>query len=398
MLKEPSRHKICYLAPDVALPAPRGSSVHVAELAKSLADLGNEVHVISRRIRREDQKTELMNGFTVHRVYRWILRPEGKSSFTTTSQEIQKSGILSSIYYFYLLTVFRLYIAFVTAQLISKHSLNLIIERETAFGGGAIASVFTRKPMILEIIGPRYSRMSALRSRTIFFYTETMLRDWVDRAKCISIPAGVNLSLFREDDQLRESQRKKMGLESDQVIIGYVGTFQDWHGIEDLLAALVAMRQKYPKLRALLVGPHYEPYLKISQSLGISDICSFLGAVDYDEVPAYVNACDIMVALYNPNTNSLRRKYGIGSPIKVLEYLACGKPTISTKVDPIGSIIHDKKDGLLVSPGAPREVEKCIEELILNPAKRLELAANGKHLAWSTYSWSSVALTMASHF
>ena len=283
-------------------------------------------------------------------------------------------------------------------RVITKYKLHLIIERETSFGAGALASLFSGRPMILEIIGPRYSRMSAWKSKVIFYYTESMLRKWVDKRKCVVIPAGVNLSIFRDDKRLEESQRKKLGFEPDHIIIGYVGTFQDWHGIDDLLAALPSLRQKFSKLRALLVGPYFERYQKMSEASGVSDICLFTGGVNYEEVPALINACDIMVALYNPNANSLRRKYGIGSPIKILEYMACGKPVVSTRVEPINQIIHDDKDGMLVEPGKPSEVEKCIEALLENQVKMHELAANGKYLAETRYSWSSVASTISSYF
>lgn len=392
----PRKRSICYFAPDVAIPSPRGSTVHVVELAKSLTDLGHDVHVISRRISKKDPKVEQIQGFTVHRVYRWILKPESRSSFTSKSTELAQSEMVSSIYYFYLLTIFRLYVSLLGFTIIRKYKLQLIIERETSFGAGAMASLFAGKPMVLEIIGPRYSRMSAWRSRSIFYYTESMLRKWVDKHKCIPVPAGVNLSLFHEDERLGETQRKKLGFQSDYFVIGYVGTFQDWHGVEDLLKAMTSLKQRFPNVRALLVGPHYEQYQRISESIGVSHICLFTGAVDYNQVPAYTNSCDIMVALYNPNANSLRKKYGIGSPLKILEYMACGKPVISTRVEPITHVFHDNDDCVLVEPSNSTEVEKSIVTLIMNKNERLKLAAKGKQLVESKYSWNTVASIISS--
>lgn len=368
------------------------------ELAKSLTDLGHDVHIISRRVSKKDPKVERIQGFTVHRVYRRILKPESRSGITSKSTELASSGIISSIYYFYLLTIFRVYISFIGSRIIRKFRLQLIIERETSFGAGALASLLVRKPMVLEIIGPRYSRMSAWRSSSIFYYTESMLREWVDKRKCIPVPAGVNLSIFHEDRQLGQSQRKKLGFQNDDFVIGYVGTFQEWHGIEDLLIAMSTLKQTFPNVRALLVGPNYERYQRKSESAGISDICLFAGAVDYNEVPAYTNACDIMVALYNPNANALRKKYGIGSPLKILEYMACGKPVISTRVEPITQIFHDKDDCILVEPGNHTEVEKSVATLMMNQDKRLKLAAKGRELVESKYSWSTVASIISSHF
>ena len=367
------------------------------ELAENLVSLGCEIHVISRRVRKEDARVEKINGITVHRVYRWIVKPETRFSFTTSSEDIQQSRLISRLYYLYLLTIFRVYVSFICSRIISREKLNLIVERETSFGAGALASLFTGIPLILEIVGPRYSRLSAWRSTRIFYYTESMLRGWVDRGKCVSVPAGVNLTLFRKDEQLGKICRERLGMNSSVFVIGYVGTFQDWHGIQDLVTALVALK-KIHSVKALLVGPGYERYEEISKSKGLENVCLFTGPVDYREVPGYINACDLMVALYNPNANALRKKYGIGSPIKVLEYMACGKPVISTRVKPIDQVVHENKDGILVEPGNPSEVEKCIRDLLSNPAKQLELGENGKQLVASKYSWNSVALAMLSYF
>lgn len=371
--------------------------MHVLELGQNLSALGHGVHIISRRVRSSEPASEEIGGVTVHRVYRWILRPERKSSFTASSSEINKSKIVDQIYYAYLVTLFSAYVCLVSVWIINKYKLDLVIERETSFGAGALASLLTGKPMILEIIGPRYSKLSAVHSKTIFYYTESMLRDWVDREKCVSVPAGVNLSLFHKDDLMRQSCRAKLGFGSKDMVLGYVGTFQTWHGIETLLTTLQSLQTKVPSVRSLMVGPSYETYETMARKMGVDQLCKFTGPVDYQEVPAYINACDVMLALYDPSRDPIRKKYGIGWPIKILEYMACGKPVISTKVEPIDRIIVDESFGSLVEPGRPAELAETIEELLANPHKLGQMGAKGKALVESRYSWSAVAKMMSSY-
>ena len=375
----------------MAVPSPRGSSVHVVELAKSLTELGHEVHVVCRRVHRADPATEVVDGITLHRVFRWIIRPESKSSFTAGPTRIPNSRPLNSFYYLYLLTIFRFYVAIVVSRLVFKFDLNMIFERETSFGAGGLASLFTRRPMVLEIIGPRYSRLSAWRSGHILYYTDTMLRSWVDRRKCVPVPAGVNLSLFCADGKRGIAVRNSLKLGEEDFVVGYIGTFQTWHGMDDLLNAMISLKSSHSSLRALLVGPGFEEVLKKAKELGISEICRFTGAVDYNAVPDFINACDIMVAPYKPEADPLRKRFGIGWPLKILEYMACGKPVISTMVSPIDQIISDKRYGTLIEPGNVQEFANAIEQLILNPTMRQEMGKLGSELVRSKYSWGAVA-------
>ncbi len=391
----PYKNTICYIASDVPIPSPRGSTVHVTELANNLSLLGHEVHLVCRRTRKDEPKSEKLNGVTVHRIYRFIIRP-GTQVIGSTGRSASEArrGLVGLLYLTYLRTLFALYTSIAAAAIIRKNKVDVIVERETSFGAGGLATILTRKPMILEIVGPRYSRLSVWRSKKILYYTESMLRRWVDRKKCIEVSGGVNLSLFRVDKELRETFRDKFHFGVQERVVGYVGTFQDWHGIDTLLHSVKELRDKYPNIRALLVGPYFEKYQALAKALGLEDTCFFTGPVEYQSVPGFVNACDIMVALYEPERNELRRRYGIGSPLKILEYMACGKPVISTDVKPIDKLVQDGYSGCLIKPGDTKGLTLAISQLLDNVSKANSLAVNGQKLVERDYSWKSVASTI----
>ncbi|MDA4122998.1 MAG: glycosyltransferase family 4 protein [Thaumarchaeota archaeon] len=386
--------KICYIAPDVPIPYPSGASVHVAEVAASLSKLGHEVHVIARRTRSEEPKEENVSGFTVHRVYRQVVRAGRMRNSSGDGKEPGRR--LGGAYYLYLHTLFALYVAVVASRVISRYHLEAIIERETAFGAGGMASVFSGRPMVLEIIGPRYSRLSVRRSRRILYYTETMLRSWVDRQKCTMVTAGVNLDLFRDDPPLGLSRRHALHLGDDMTVVGYVGTFQVWHGVDLLLQAGSALQTRHPRLRFLLVGPSYGRYETLAADLNLASICTFTGAVPYSETPSYMNACEVLVAPYNPSGDELRQKYGIGFPLKILEYMACGKPVVASDVPPIDALVTSKELGLLVPPGDAAALSSALEELIDDSDESSRIGQRGKALVESRYSWSRFAEVVSS--
>lgn len=386
-----SRRRLCYLAPDVPIPSPRGSSVHVIELARSLGSLGYEVHVVCRRTSKQEPKSEKLDGFSVHRIYRFITRPVvGKEAVGRSGTE-NKQGLYGALYHLYLRTVFVAYASLVAARLMRRDKMKLILERETAFGAGALASIITRKPLILEIVGPRYSRLSVRRSRRILYYTESMLREWVDRKKCIQVSGGVNLSLFREDLNSREKIRKEFGFEKGTSVIGYIGTFQEWHGIDTLLRAIVDLTRMNVNIKALLVGPYFEKYKELATDLGLGGVCIFTGPIEYEKIGGYINACDIMVALYEPERNQLRRRYGIGSPLKILEYMACGKPVVSTNVKPIETIVQNDSSGYLLQPGDRKGLVMALATLSKDKSIFDLFAANGRQFVEERFSWASLA-------
>lgn len=385
------------MAPDVAIPSPRGSSVHVLELSKGFRDLGHEVHVVCRRTRRSDPPTEIVAGITLHRVFRWIARPESLTDLRVGTKKGSASDSMNFFYYIYLLTFFRLYVAIVVSRLVWVHQIDTILERETSFGAGALASLITRIPLILEIVGPRYSRLSSSRSSFIFYYTDSMLRNWTDRKKCIRVPAGVNVSIFYPDIERGNKVRESLRLHETDVIVGYVGTFQSWHGIDNLLESVTLLKSKYASLRILLVGSKFEKEKDRAKELGISEICTFSGGVEYERVPDYINACDIMVAPYNPGADPLRKKYGIGFPLKILEYMACKKPVISTRVRPIDMLISDESLGLLIDPGNSKQLADGIEALAADIVLRKKMGESGFDLVRGKYSWRSVACFMSGY-
>jgi glycosyltransferase involved in cell wall biosynthesis len=382
---------VVYVAPDVPIPYPSGASVHVTELAGNLVAAGHQVHVVARRVKRSDRPIEVLGGVTLHRVYRLILFGQRSWSRAGGAKDSERTGVVGRLYHGYLTTVFALYVSLFVSRVVKSNRIDIILERETSFGAGGLASLFTGRPLILEVIGPRFSGLSARRSSSILYYTESMLNDRIERSKCVLVSAGVNLDLFRSDKAAGEATRMKLGIKNSDKVIGYVGTFQDWHGVDVLLSAAKYIQERGKGVKLILVGPYSRDYVESAKRLGVFEACRFVGSINYSEVPAYINACDLMAAPYNPNANPLRRTYGIGSPLKLFEYMACEKPIISTKVDPIQQIPSVSETGVLVEPGEPEELAERIIELISDSEMAKRMGSQGRMLVEKWFSWKPLA-------
>lgn len=386
--------KICYVAVDVVVPHFRGASTHVYEVARHLTQLGHEVHVISRRVDRSQLSYEVLNGVHIHRIYRGMIAPLPFSSYQQLESVGERNqGLIYKSYESYLFTLYALYAGVISSRIISQHSLEVIIERETSFGAGAIASIFTKKPMIFELIGPRYSRLSFYRAKKILAYTKSMIHDSLSLEKLVLVSAAVDVEIFNPNSSFRKVIREKYGFQ-DSVVIGYVGTFARWHGIEELIEASEKVLEQFSDVKFLMVGPYFQYAKELVHKRGTANAYLFTGPVRYWDVAKYINAADILVAPYNPAKTELRRKYGIGSPLKVFEYMACGKPVITTSVAPITQIVQNGKNGILVPPGDSLALAGAIIHLIEEPELREQIGKAAKEEVEKHYSWKTFAMNL----
>lgn len=379
---------ICYVAPDIAVPSARGASTHILELSAALAESGDEVHVISNRLAGQKQ-TEELRKVMFHRVYRWpkgIVSTPGSAVNKRTGD--RSTGFGSLGYRMYLQTVNAARIGSFAARVMRRYGLDAVLERETAFGAGAFASLMTGRPLLLEVIGPRSSPLSLSRCFRLLAYSPLMVPSEF-RSKAEYVEAAVNTEVFKVDLTARRRVRERLGIDGETVV-GYVGTFQAFHGVSDLIKAAALALRRRTDLKFLLVGPHTRSSADLAGELGITKDVIFVGPVEYEDVPSYINASDILVAPYN-TAGTDRETQGIGSPLKVLEYMAVGKPTIGSSLPQMRAIIRDGWNGRLFPEGDYTAMAEIVLELAESREKRDELGRNGLATVTQKYGWSLLA-------
>ncbi len=180
----------------------------------------------------------------------------------------------------------------------------------------------------------------------------------------------------------------------DQPVVGYVGTFQEWHGLDDLIDAAKDILSTTRGVKFLMVGPYYKKTEEKVSAAGLADSFIFTGPIEYEQVPKYMNASDVLVAPYNPQkiqSTEQVRKHGLGSPLKVFEYMSVGKPTITTDVKPISDPVENGVTGYLVPPGDSRALGSAILAALDDPIAAANIGAAGRRFVVANYSWSLVA-------
>lgn len=391
------------MAPDVAVPHYRGSSTHVYEVARNLSKLGHEVHVVARRVDSSQAKTESLDGMRIHRYQRGIVFSSRKSSFVNAEARGSYRGDTSPLiwksYETYLKTVFPLYIALEVMKLVRENSIDLIFERETAFGAGAMASMLTGRPLILEVIGNRVSNLQARKSSKIIAYSRGMFEGTPEAGRVETVTGAVDTDMFSPDPSARAEVRKLYSLDSP--VVGYVGTFQEWHGMAELIRAAENVLKRRANTKFLMVGPYYKETQAKVQADGVGQSFVFTGPVPYVDVPKYINAADVLVAPYNPEkieSAEQIRKHGLGAPLKVYEYMAVGKPVITTDVKPISDPVEDGVTGCLVPPGDSDALARSLDRLLENPQSSAGMGAAARQSMIANYSWGFLARQLSEVF
>jgi glycosyltransferase involved in cell wall biosynthesis len=173
---------------------------------------------------------------------------------------------------------------------------------------------------------------------------------------------------------------------NDAIVVGFIGTFTRWHGVETLFEAAVQIVKHDSNIFFLLIG---DGDLRSSlqhrtKELGISDRLLFTGIVRHTEAPAYLAACDILVS---PHLGFEGKEKFFGSPTKLFEYMAMGKAIIASNLEQIGEIIHDGINGLLVQPGNAEELAEKIVQLSHEQTLRIRLGQNARKMVAEKYTW-----------
>ncbi len=214
----------------------------------------------------------------------------------------------------------------------------------------------------------------------------TYLRDkGIPEDKIWIVPNGVNVSEFRPKETL--AIRQQLGLDTRAQIIGYAGSLAAWQGVETLIQAFAEIPSEAESLRRLMIvgdGAEHSRLLECAQATGCADRVDFLGFQPYDQIPNFLNACDLLVA------PKLALSSGF-STLKVFEYMACGRPVVASDLPGL-EIVEQARAGLLFKTQDPRDL--CAKlSLVLNasPAERAAMGQNARLWVEQNATWELAA-------
>ncbi len=366
----------------------KGSVTHIREIVDGLRSHGHDVGLAGCSWNETEKDQEFYN--LLHPVvsrFKWLVRKR--------TPYLLSSGIL----FLYLLKVLPRYdiiyardyhtvlIALLPRLLFGKKlifEMNGLASEEYRLRGksirNSIAAYLIQKA---EKMATKYSDRIVVVTPQIASYLRTHFRCQTEKMEVVS--NGVNTRKFSPVDnaELLAEWRRRLGIGNDEMVVAFVGNLAPWQGVESLIRVAPVILSEMRNVRFLIVGDGMlKKRLEAEVArLGIVDHFIFTGMIDYKEIPFYINISDVCVLL--------KRELASGySPIKVYEYMACGKPVIASRVAGL-EFIETEGVGRLVEPGDIISIEKGLSELLRDPQKRIHMGGRGLQLVRERFDWES---------
>lgn len=367
----------------------KGSVVHVKEIVNGLRKLGHHVGLVASSLNKSEEADRFYNLNVI-------------TSFMLRLFRLKKKPYIAALIFLflYLLRILPQY------DIIYARDYHTVI---AAF----FPRLFFRKKLVYEINGianeeqklkkdsflnrilvfliREAEKMATKCSERIISVTPHIGTYLIENYKCtsdkvITIGNGVNTKIFYpiRDESLLEQWRKKVGIAKEEIIIVFVGNLAPWQGVETLIEVAPLLLREIRNIRFLIIGDGIlkKPFEAKVNSLGVSDHFIFTGMIQYENIPILINLADICVAPFISRRN---RTTGV-SPLKVFEYMACGKPIVCSRIGGL-EFIEQNGVGRLIPPEDVVSLQEGLIDLIKNPQKRIMIGNKGLQIVREKFDW-----------
>jgi glycosyltransferase involved in cell wall biosynthesis/SAM-dependent methyltransferase len=254
-------------------------------------------------------------------------------------------------------------------------------ERSSAFRIQALleAEVARRADHVFTLTGPM---------------REELVRRGIDAGKITLLPNSCDPDRFtpRSPDAALAA---RLRIPSGIPVIGYIGTFVQYEGLEDLVAACAMLLRRGRNFRLMLIGnenasgiekgPITAAIERLAAETELSDRLIMPGRVPHEEVAAYYSLIDIAPFPRKPQPVT-----EMVSPMKPLEALAMEKAVVVSSVAALTEMIADEETGLVFAKGNLGSLTDALDRLIGDPGLRRRLARNGRDWVVRQRTWAQI--------
>lgn len=202
------------------------------------------------------------------------------------------------------------------------------------------------------------------------------------QSRLIKIAPGIDTDHFAPVST-SEKLRKDLGL-ADKKVIVCVGRLVHRKGQDILIQALPAILEKHPTAHVLMVGegPYRQDLTKMVLKLKLSDAVTFIGRIQYKDLPRYICAGDIFAM---PSRSRLAGLEVEGLGIVYLEASSCALPVIAGRSGGAPDAVDEGVTGFSVDGTSPTEVSRAIINLFDDPIRAKAMGAAGR--SWIIDKW-----------
>lgn len=203
--------------------------------------------------------------------------------------------------------------------------------------------------------------------------------------KITVIPNAVDIEQFAVGGQADSGLKLKLGLGSSRVL-GFIGSFYAYEGLDLLLRALPSIQRRIPDVKVLLVGggPQDDALKRLVDALGLKERVIFTGRVPHGDVNRYYDLIDILVY-----ARHAMRLTNLVTPLKPLEAMAQGRLMVASDVGGHRELIEDGRTGVLFRAGDADDLANKIVALLQNPAAWPGMRKHARHFVETERNWAA---------
>jgi len=207
----------------------------------------------------------------------------------------------------------------------------------------------------------------------------------VDAGKISVIPNAVDIEKFALGGKPDLELKMKLGLGSSRVL-GFIGSFYAYEGLDLLIAALPAILKQMPDVKVLLVGggPQDTALKQQVMRLDLGDRVIFTGRVPHAEVNRYYDLVDVLVY-----ARHRMRLTDLVTPLKPLEAMAQGRLMVASDVGGHRELIDDGKTGVLFRAGDVDDLAAKVTALFNNEADWNAMKQAGRRFVETERNWAA---------
>ncbi len=234
-------------------------------------------------------------------------------------------------------------------------------------------------------------RQAALRADRVVVLGRALaahVRGWgVPDGRIAIVPNGADAELFKplpRDPALRAA----LGAGPGTFLVGFVGTFTPYEGLDTLLEAVAALRRRGIDAAAALVGEGEEGVRLRRLAARLAVPAAFPGRVPFERVPAYLSACDAY-----PVARRAASVTALVPSLKLAEAMACAVPVLVADLPPLTDMIVHERNGLVYGHGAAALAD-ALHRLYDQPEFAVAIAAAARKWVVEHRSWRSAAQTL----
>jgi glycosyltransferase involved in cell wall biosynthesis len=250
---------------------------------------------------------------------------------------------------------------------------------------------------VKDFLEARWDRYLILRSeRSLFRLMDALIvrteaeREYVAQTFHIAdesiyvIPDGVDVDFLSEpaSEVDKHALRAELGLQGKKVIL-WGGGFKAHGGMMDLVQAFQILNSQRSDVALVLIGDVNYLTIQVENFIreqGLSDV-TLLGRQSRERFHVFQQTADVVI------TPEIKTAYNeLAAPLKLLDCLGSGRPTVATRIRSHTSIIQDGVNGFLVEPQDPADIARGIARA-LNDSNAAEIGQRGRQTVIENHSW-----------